>query len=492
MDIIQAFIDLLSPLNILLLFVGVLAGVTVGAIPGLTATLAISLLLPFTFMLAPTPALLLLLGIYCGGMYGGAITGILVRAPGTPGAVATSFDGYPLTQQGQGGRALGIAAVGSFFGGIVSVIIMIILSPAISGFALQFSSAEYFALGVFGLTIVFSISGKSVVKGMIACVLGLLFATVGIDLISPHPRFNFDQHHLTIGLPLLPVIIGLFAVSEVFRMLEDTKERKKITAKFDKVVPTLKDLKALKWIFAKSGVIGSFIGALPGAGANMASFVSYSEAKRTSKNPEKFGKGSIEGVASAESANSAVVGGALIPTLTLGIPGDAVTAVLLGALTIQGIQPGPMLFAEHRDLIYTLYLGLFVALFFLLFVGLSAARFFAKISKVNKTTLIPFVIIFSLVGAYAAEWSIYHLWVALIFGVIGYLLEKYGFPVAPLALAFILGPIIERSFRRAIIRSDEGLMIFVSSPISITLLALTVVVVSFSIYKQRKGKKLIA
>jgi putative tricarboxylic transport membrane protein len=488
-EILQAFTELISPLNILLLFLGVLAGVTVGAIPGLTATLAISLLLPFTFMLSPTPALLLLLGIYCGGVYGGAITAILVRAPGTPGAVATSFDGYPLTLKGQGGRALGIAAFGSFCGGIISVIIMVIMSPAISSFALRFSSAEYFALAVFGLTIIFSISGKSILKGMIACVLGLLFATFGIDLISPHPRFNFEQHQLTIGLPLLPVIIGLFAVSEVFRMLEDTKKRKKISASFDKVIPSLKDIKALKWIFVKSGVIGSFIGALPGAGANMASFVSYSEAKRTSKKPEEFGKGNIEGVASAESANSAVVGGALIPTLTLGIPGDAVTAVLLGALTIQGIQPGPLLFVEHKDLIYVLYIGLFVAMFFLLFIGLSAARVFAKISKVGKNLLIPFVIIFSLVGAYAAEWSMYHLWVALIFGVVGYLLEKYGFPVAPLALAFILGPIIERSFRRAIIRSDEGLMIFISSPISITLLSLTVLIVSYSFYKQNKAKK---
>lgn len=491
MDILHAFLEVLSPLNISLLLIGVIMGVIVGAIPGLTATLAISLLLPFTFGLSASPALLLLLGIYVGGFFGGSITAILIRAPGTPGAVATAFDGYPLTLKGQSGRALGIAATASFIGGTISITIMILLSPLISNLALQFSSAEYFALAIFGLTIIFSVAGKSLLKGMITGVMGLILATVGIDVINPSARFTFDQDQLLVGLPFLPVIIGLFAVAEVFRLLEDPLKKTKEISKdmVDRVLPTIKDLKALKFTFLKSGIIGSFIGALPGAGANMAAFVSYGEARRSSKNPEEFGKGNIEGVAASEGANSAVVGGALIPTLTLGIPGDAVTAVLLGALTIQGLQPGPLLFQEHMDLIYVIYIGLGIAVFFLLFVGLTASTFFSKLAQISKTAIIPIIVVFALLGAYAAELSMYHMWVALIFGVVGYLLEKYGFPVAPLALAFILGPIIESSFRRAIIRSNEGIMIFFSSPISIILLSLTVLFVVFTFYKQSKGKK---
>lgn len=489
MSVIDSLLSVIQPLNIILLFFGVFAGVLVGAIPGLTATLAISLLLPFTFMLSAGPALLMLLGIYIGGMYGGSITAILIRAPGTPGAVATSFDGYPLTQKGEGGRALGIAATASFFGGLISVILMIILSPFISKFAIQFSSAEYFALACFGLTIIFSVSGDSLLKGAIVGVLGLLFATVGVDPISPFPRFTFGTDTLVIGLPLLPVIIGLFAVSEVFRMFESEKESTdNVPKKVNRIVPTFKELNQLKWLFTKSGLIGSFIGALPGAGANIASFVSYGEAKRSSKNPEKFGKGNIEGVAASEAANSAVTGGALIPTLTLGIPGDAVTAVLLGALTIQGLQPGPLLFQQHSDLIRMIYVGLFIALIFQITIALLGAKQISKISSLKKTTLIPIIATFSLIGAYVAEISSYHMTVALVFGVIGYLLEKFKFPVAPMALAFILGTIIEKSLRTAIMRSDEGLLIFVSSPISIVLISATIIFVVYSLVRQRTKK----
>lgn len=489
MEIVDAFLSVLQPINIILLLFGVFSGVLVGAIPGLTATLAISLLLPFTFMLSAGPALLMLLGIYVGGMFGGSITAILIRAPGTPGAVATSFDGYPLTLKGEGGRALGIAATASFVGGIISVMLMIILSPFISKFAIQFSSAEYFALACFGLTIIFSVSGESLLKGAIVGILGLLFATVGVDPISPFPRFTFNNDSLVIGLPLLPVIIGLFAVSEVFRMFESKiSSVEEVPKKVSRVIPTFKEVRRLKWLFAKSGVIGSFIGALPGAGANIASFVSYGEAKRSSKNPEEFGKGRIEGVAASEAANSAVTGGALIPTLTLGIPGDAVTAVLLGALTIQGLQPGPLLFQQHVDLIYMIYIGLFIALIFQITIGLLGAKQISRISTLKKTTLIPIIATFSLIGAYVAEASIYHMGVALLFGIIGYLLEKYGFPVAPMALAFILGTIIEKSLRTAIMRSDEGLLIFVSSPISLTLIIVTIVFVIYSLYRQQIKK----
>lgn len=491
MDLSHALGEVFQLTNILLVLLGVFLGVIVGAIPGLTATLAISLLLPFTFQLDAAPALLMLLGIYVGGMYGGSITAILIRAPGTPGAVATALDGFPMTQKGQGGKALGIAAVSSFIGGVISVILMISLSPSISKFAILFSSAEYFALAIFGIIIIFAVSGDSLLKGTIVGILGLLLSTFGVDPISPFPRFTFDSSNLVIGLPLLPVIIGLFAVAEVFRMFEDNvQNNKKITKKVDGVLLKFSELKKLLPTITKSGVIGSFIGALPGAGANIASFVSYGEAKRTSKTPEEFGKGKPEGVAASEASNSAVVGGALIPTLTLGIPGDAVTAVLLGALTIQGLQPGPLLFQNHSALIYTIYIGLLLALVFQIVVGLTASKPISKITSLKKETLLPIIAVFSLVGAYVAEASMYHMIVALIFGVIGYLLEKYGFPIAPLALAFILGTIIEKSFRTAIMRSDQGMAIFVSSPISITLYIITISFIVFSVLRNRKRKKI--
>ncbi|MFZ5946179.1 MAG: tripartite tricarboxylate transporter permease [Bacillota bacterium] len=490
MGFLNALLTVIEPLNIFLLSIGVIVGIIVGAIPGLTATLAISLLLPFTFGLKAVPALIMLIGIYVGGIYGGSITAILIRAPGTPGAAATALDGYPLTQKGMGGQALGIATTASFFGGILSAVIMIWASPIISRFALKFSSAEYFSLAFFGLTIIFSVAGKSMLKGMVSGILGLLVSTVGLDYIVPYPRFTFNIPELIIGFPLLPAVIGLFAVSEVFRMFENTQEiTGKVTSQIGRILPTLKELKALTGLFFKSGLIGTFIGALPGAGANVASFLSYSEAKRTSKTPEKFGSGMIEGVAASEAANNAVTGGALIPMLTLGIPGDAVTAVLLGALTIQGLQPGPLLFRDHMDIIYPLFAGLIVANIVMVIAGLSGSLLFARIAMLKKTTLIPAIAIFSLIGAFAAEGSYVHMIIALCFGILGYILERYGFPLAPIALAIILGPLAETSFRTALIRSQGDLSVFYTRPISLIFIVLAFASIAFTIYREFKTVK---
>ncbi|MBS4023210.1 MAG: tripartite tricarboxylate transporter permease [Dethiobacter sp.] len=484
MEFLRAFIIVFEPVNFLLLTSGVILGIVVGAIPGLTATLAISLLLPFTFGLSAIPALIMLLGIYVGGIYGGSITAILIRTPGTPGAAATALDGYPLTQQGLGGKALGVATTASFFGGILSAAIMIWLSPIISSFALKFSSAEYFALAFFGLTIIFSVSGKSLLKGAVSGTIGLLIASVGLDKIAPYPRFTFGISNLIIGFPLLPAVIGLFAIAEVFRMFENPEETTmKVKAKIGRILPTLKELKGLLGLYFKSGLIGTFIGALPGAGANVASFLSYSEAKRTSKTPEKFGTGMIEGVAASEAANNAVTGGALIPMLTLGIPGDAVTAVLLGALTIQGLQPGPLLFRNHMNVIQPLFAGLLVANLVMLISGLSMAPFVARIATLKKTTLLPAIAIFALIGAFATEGSLFHMKIALGFGILGYILEKYEFPVAPIALAIILGPLAETSFRTALIRSRGDMSVFFTRPISVILIALAFASIIYTLYR---------
>lgn len=502
MDIIvDALMVVLQPINLFYIAVGVIPGIIVGAIPGLTATLAIALLLPFTFTLDTVPALLMLVGIFVGGLYGGCITAILVNAPGTPGAAAVALDGYPLTQQGFGGKALAVATIGSFVGGIVSATIMIFASPIVADFALRFSSAEYTMLAIFGLTVIFSVSGKSIAKGLISGILGLLVATVGMDVIMPTTRFTFGISKMMIGLPLLPVFIGLFAVAEVFKLVElSMGDNNKVQECHEKpndkveqiknILPSVRELYTLKVTLIKSGILGSLIGALPGAGANMAAFVAYGEAKRASKNPELFGQGSLEGVASAQAGNNAITGGALIPMLSLGIPGDAVTAVLLGALTIQGLSPGPRLFVEHLNVIYPIFIGLFFANIIMVTVGLMGAKYISKLAMLKKTTLVPLILIFSLVGAYAAQASTYHMLITFFFGILGYILVKFEFPVAPIGLAVVLGPIVERSLRTALLRSDGSLLIFVSSPISIILTLLTILTVVFTIIRQIKSVKL--
>ena len=491
MGILEGLAVVFMPQNIFLLVVGVVMGILIGSIPGLTSTLAISLLLPFTFGLEPATALNMLIGIYIGGAYGGAITAVLLRTPGTPGAAATILDGYPMAQRGEAGRAIGIITAGSFIGGMISAGFMIFLSPSISRFALNFSSAEYFALAVFGLTIIFSVAGKSLLKAAIAGLIGLVINTVGMDVITGSPRFTFGISALLVGFPLLPAVIGLFAISEVLRLFEGNSQKSEsaLTSKIGSVLPRWADLKKLKWTFLRSGLIGSFIGALPGPGPNIAAFVSYGAARSASKNPEEFGTGAIEGVAAPETANNAVTGGCLIPMLTLGVPGDAVTAVILGALTIQGLQPGPLLFRDHPDLINAIFAGFMVSTVVMAISGLLLAMILVRISLVSKTTLAPIIAIMALIGAYASESSMIHMQIAIIFGIGGYLLEKMGFPLAPIALAIVLGTLAENNFRLTLIRSGGDWSTFVGSPIAIVFLLIAVISLGFALRKGFKDRK---
>lgn len=487
--IVQGLGQVLSPMNLLLITGGVFLGIVVGAIPGLTATLAISLLVPFTFSMEPIPALVLLLAIYCGGIYGGSITAILIRTPGTPGAAATVLDGYPMGQQGRAGEAIGIATIGSGFGGLVSAIIMIFMSQQISAFALSFSGPEYFALAVFGLSVIFSLS-QDVLKGLATGVLGLLFATVGMDLITPYPRFTMGVPQLLTGLPLLPVVIGLFAIAEVFRMAETAiRGEEGIMQKVGRIIPSKETFKRIWGTMIRSSLIGTFIGALPGAGANVAAFVSYNTAKKISKTPERFGQGAEEGVAAPETANNAVTGGALIPMLTLGIPGDAVTAVLLSALTIQGFQPGPLLFRDHMYIVYPIFATMIIANIIMTIQGLSMAKFVAKIATVSKAYLLPAVAIFAIVGSFAASGNVFEIWVAFIFGILGYVLEKLGFDVSPIVLSVILGPMLEKSLRQSLIMSKGDVSIFFTRPISAVLLLMAIVPLAWGLFKQFRPKK---
>ncbi|MGB9866874.1 MAG: tripartite tricarboxylate transporter permease [Bacillota bacterium] len=487
-QLIMALEAVFRPSNFLIMVLGSVIGIVFGAVPGLTATLAIALLIPFTMNLDPVPALLLLIAIYCGGMYGGSITAITIRAPGTPAAAATVLDGYPMAKQGKAGKAIGTALLASTLGGLVSAAIMVFLSPPLARFALAFSPVEYAAVGVFGLTAVFAVSGKSLLKGAVSAVFGLLLSTIGMDPILPVPRFTFGSLELSGGIPFLPAVIGFFAIAEVFRLVETPPAQREIVRNIGSVLPNWDEIKRIVRIGLKSSLIGTWVGILPGAGGTIAAFMAYGEARRSSKNPELFGTGILEGVAAPEAANNGVTGGAMIPMLTLGIPGDAVTAVLLGALTVQGLQPGPMLFKEHPEVVYPIFAGMILANIIMLAIGFLLIKPITLIASIRKEYLVSIVAVFSVIGAFAESGSTLQVMFAIAFGVLGYVMEKYGFPVVPIVLALILGPMIENAVRQSLILSQGSWTVFVTRPISAALLCLTVVTAAFMARRQRESQ----
>ncbi len=474
--LLQGFINVFQPIVLLMIIIGVVAGMLIGSLPGLTATMAVALMLPLTFGMEPVTGILLLIGLYIGSIYGGSIAAILLNTPGTPAAAATSLDGYPMTKRGEAGKALSISVVSSFVGGITSGILLILVSPQLADFALKFSSPEKFALALFGLSIISSVSGKSVIKGIMAGLFGLLIATIGLDPMTSYPRFTFGILNMQNGLNFIPIMIGLFALSEAFRGVEEAvvNERKR-SSNVSRGISKLKDFIKYFPAMIRSAFIGTFTGSIPGAGADIAAFVSYNETKRFSKDKESFGKGNPKGIASAEAGNNGVTGGALVPLLTLGIPGDAVAAVLLGALVIQGIQPGPTIFQTNGPIVYTIFAGFLVANVVMLIVGLSGIRLFTKVLKISKSFLIPIIFMLSIIGAYALNNSFFDVLVMFCAGVIGFLMNKFEFPASPLVLALILGPMAESEMRRALVMSDGNFMIMFSRPISATLIGLAIV-----------------
>lgn len=476
-----------QPVNILLNIVGMFIGILFGAIPGLTATVAISLLIPFTFGLPPIPSLILLLSIYNGGMYGGSITAITIRTPGAPANAVTVIDGYQLALKGKAGAAISISCIAGAIGGLFSVAVMMLFSPPLSRIALKFSPVEYFTVAVFGLSAIFAISGRSLIKGMMAGVLGLILSTVGIDEILPIPRFTMGIRDLQAGFPFLPAVIGLFALSEVFRLIEKGEILTQITAKIETILPTWKEFKSTIKETFRGSVIGTLIGILPGAGGAIAAFLAYSETKRASKHPETFGAGDLNGVASPEAANNAVTGGAMIPMMTLGIPGDAVTAVLMSALIIQGLQPGPFLFRDHMDIVYPIFLAMILSNLIMVVMGLALLPLTSYLAHVRKDILVPMVAIFGVLGSFAMTGSVYYVAVAIFFGILGYFLERYDFPVAPVCLSLILGPIAENSLRQSMIMSRGDVSIFFTRPISLFLIILTIFSMTILVIRRRKA-----
>ncbi|WP_299689099.1 tripartite tricarboxylate transporter permease [uncultured Vibrio sp.] len=465
---------------------GVLGGVILGALPGLTATMGVAILLPFTFGMEPTAALVMLIGVYIGGIYGGSIAAILLRTPGTPASAATVLDGHTMAVKGQAARALSISAIASFIGGLISTIVLIAIAPKLANFALKFNAPEYFALALFGLTIIASVSSKNILKGLLAGTIGLLIATVGLDPISSVPRFTFGVMDLYSGINVIPVLIGLFALSEAMNQLEKLRTEKQVkAAKFDHKLLSKADLKEMLPTAIKSGAMGTAIGSVPGAGADISAFVCYNEAKRSSKNPEEFGKGSVRGLTSAEAGNNGVTGGSLVPLLTLGVPGDAVAAVLLGALIVQGLTPGPLLFAQNPEVVYGVFSSMLIANLVMLAIGLVGIRFFCRIIEVPKMIMIPIIIFLSVVGAYAINNSMFDVGIAIAFGLLGFVLGKMDIPSSPILLAIILGPMAETNLRKSLLMFDGSWSFLYERPIALAFILMAV----FSVYSTLRMKK---
>ena len=453
------------------IFAGVLIGILCGVLPGLSASTAVALMVPFTFGMDPVVAVVLLVSVYLAGEYGGSITAIAIGTPGTPAAAATMLDGYELTKQGKPGLALTTSVVASSIGGIVGVLVLFAFSEPLARFALSFGAPEYFALAVFGLTIIASLSSDNLLKGFLIMFLGLFLKTIGLDGFTGEERYTFGVPKLMDGLSFIPALIGLFAMASVFSGVEeDLRDSERVSLSF--AMPKLRRLLGMWKVYLHASVLGSIIGVLPGAGATITSFICYNEVRRFSKNKDEFGKGALEGVAAPEAGNNAVVGGSMVPLLTLGIPGSATTAVLLGALMLHNIQPGPLLFQTNGEIVYGIFAALLVACFAQLLFGLIGVPLWIKVISAPRPLLLSVIAVISVVGSYGYSNSIVDVWVMFGFGLLGYLLKKLDFPIAPIILALVLGGILEENFRRALIVSGGDYSIFVTQPISALLLVM--------------------
>lgn len=485
--------------NILFAFVGVLIGTAVGVLPGIGPMSGVALLIPVTATItsgmptgdAAASSLILLAGVYYGAMYGGSTTSILLNTPGESSSVVTTLDGYQMAQQGRAGSALSIAAIGSFVAGIVALLGLVLLAEPLSNVAIKFGPAEYFSLMLLGLAAVSGLAGKSITKALMMTVFGLMLGTIGIDAVSGISRFTYDQPILYSGLEFLTIAVGLFALGEVIKTILERDEEGGSIAKINRVLPTKQDLKDSTVPIVRGSLLGFFIGVLPGAGATLASFFSYSTEKKFSKKPETFGKGNIAGVAGPESANNAASGGAMIPLLTLGIPGSGTTAILMGALIMYNIQPGPLLFDEHPQVAWGLIASMFIGNLMLLVLNMPLVRVFAKIIQTPKKYLLPMIIAISFFGVYAVQYTTFDLFLLLGCGVLGYLLSKNDYPVAPLVLALVLGPMIENNMRRALTISNGDFSIFFTKPLSLVFIVAAVAWLLVPLLLKLRGRKVI-
>ncbi len=480
----------LNPINLFFCFCGCFVGTFVGVLPGLGPAASISLLLPLTFALTPVQAIILLSGIYYGSMFGGSTTSILVNIPGEASAVVTCLDGYQMALKGRAGPALGIAAIGSFVAGTFSVVMLMVLGPPIASIALKFGPPEFVSLTFLGLTLVTYLASGSMLKALIMACVGLLLGFIGSDIVTGVERFTLKLSVLTDGLGLVPVVMGLFGISEVLFNLEQGYDKAEISkTKILNIWPSCKDLKDSAGAVTRGSILGFFLGVIPGGGGLLASFVSYAVEKKVARDPETFGKGNIRGVAGPESANNAGAGGAFVPLLTLGIPCNVIMAILMGGLIIHGVEPGPRLITEHQEIFYGVVGSMYLGNIMLLVINLPLIGIWVKLLKLRYSLLFPLILFFCLIGVYSTENNVLNIYVMMIFGVVGYLMRKFEYEPAPLVLALVLGPIMERAFRQSLIISSGSPLIFFSRPLSAVFMVAAITLLLSPIILKMIGKE---
>jgi len=456
----------LQPINLLYCFVGVFIGTLIGVLPGIGPVGAMSLLLPTTFKATPEAAIIMLAGIYYGAMYGGSTTSILVNIPGEAASVVTCLDGHQMARQGRAGPALGIAAFGSFIAGTLAIFGLMVLAPPLANFALRFGPPEYFTLMVLGLTVLIYLAHGSMPKALIMAAFGIILGLVGLDSINAVPRMTFGRMEFVDGIGLVPIVMGLFGIAEVFWNIEQTIRRDVFKTKIKGLLPTAKDWLDSKGALARGSILGFFLGILPGGGAVISSFISYAVEKRVSKHPERFGKGAIEGVAGPEAANNAATGGAFIPLMTLGIPPNVIMAMLLGAFMIHGVTPGPLMMQQNPGIFWGVIVSMYIGNIMLLMLNLPLIGMWVQILKIPYKILFPLILLFCLIGVYSVGNAVFDIYVMIVFGIIGYLMRKFDYEGAPLVLAFVLGPMMENNLRKSLIMSQGDFSIFFTRPLA--------------------------
>ena len=480
-----------TPFNVLMAVVGVMVGMLIGALPGIGPPSGVAMLLPLTFGMDPTSGIIMLAALYAGSMYGGTITAVLINTPGESASVVTCLDGYQMALQGRAGPALGIAAIGSFIAGTIGVVLLMLVSPLLARWALSFGPPETFALMLLGLTTVTLLTGEDALKGYISMLLGLMLAMVGFDIISGTARYGLGIAEMMDGIDFLPVAIGLFGLGEVLAGAEDKGGKPvKTSLKLRDVLPRVADVVRVRWSIARGTVMGFLVGVLPGAGPTVASFMAYTVEKKVSKTPQRFGKGAIEGVAAPESANNAAAIAAMVPMLTLGIPGSATTAIMLGGLMMWGLRPGPLLFEKNPEFVWGLIASQYIANVLLLLLSTLFIPLFVRAVRIPYSILMPLIVVFCVTGAYSLKNNLWDVGTMLVFGVAGYLMKKLGYSPAALVLALVLGPLAERALRQSLIISDAGLGIFFMRPISGVLMALALAAIAVPVARTflfRKG-----
>jgi len=487
----QGFLQAIDPRAILYLLVGTFSGLIIGTLPGLTATMAVAILTPLTFWLSPNEGLAMLIGVWNSAIFSGGISAILINTPGTPASIASTFDGFALTKKGMAGLALGINVVFSFIGGILGVVALILVGFPLARFALSFGPAEYFTLAIFGLSTMVAVSGKSILKGMISGFIGFSIALVGLDPIFGSERFTFGRMELLSGISFVPVMIGLFGIGEVlsqiFTKSRTTSADAQTVTQIKRVIPTFKEVKDLTPVALLSSLIGVVIGVIPGAGADIAGLVAWDQSRRIAKRPEEYGKGSLEGLAASTTANNACLGGALTTMMALGLPGDAVTAILIGAFIIYGVQPGPIMFRDHASFVYMVITLMMLANVAFLAVGFFFSKVLTKFLSLPQSFIWSTIIILSLVGSYAINNSAFDLMIVFLSGVLGFIFRLLDVPLGPIVLALILGPMAEANMRRALILSGGSFTTFFTRPISLILLILSAASLLTSVMRKRKS-----